>query len=546
MLKPLSSVSGSRDDRFWTIGLFLVALLLYTIDLGGVALRDWDEGTVAQVAREMFQSGHLEGWIFPRLWGSPYWNKPPLVHSLIALVYHWVGVQEWSTRLPGAFLSASAVPLLYQVARELFPLRLTALMGSGVYLTLLPVVRHGRLAMLDGVVVFFFLILLLGALRSRRDQRWSLGMGLGLAGMGLTKGLLALLLLTILLVFIALDTPRLFRTPFWWLGLGIGIVPILGWYGLQGLHWGWSALGVGLGDQGVDRVWTVVERNSGPPWYYLLELLKYTWPWGLFLPWGIRQLWHDRDLSWAKLLWIWGAGYLGAISLMGTKLPWYLFPLYPALALIIAVPLAQAWTGSGGWGAYAYSPRSIPPLWRGGLLFLTPIALGGIYYFSPWGIAPSPGGMVSLLLATAGFGVAAFLSCRGNPLWILVLGWGWYLSLLVFMTTPHWLWELEEDYPVKPVAAIVQAAVPPKAIVYTNHPHHRPSLDFYSNHPIQPLGDDRILAQASLENSSYYLVTPDLARRLIQQGLKPIASAEGWVLVFSQKVGSAGFSPEKE
>jgi len=521
----------SLDDRYWTIGLFLAALLIYTIDLGGVALRDWDEATVAQVAREIFQSGHLEGWLFPRLWGDPYWNKPPLVHGLIALMYHGVGVQEWSTRLPGAILSAGAVPLLYQVGRELFPLRLTALMASGVYLTLLPVVRHGRLAMLDGAAVFFFLILVMGVLRSRRDQRWSVVLGLGLAGVGLTKGLLALLLLTLVIVFLGLDTPRLFCTPFWWLGLGLGVAPILGWYGLQGLHWGWSALGVGLGDQGVDRVWTVVERNSGPPWYYLLELLKYTWPWIIFLPWGIRHLWHDRDLSRGKLLLIWAGGYLGTISIMGTKLPWYIFPLYPALALIIAVPLAEAWIGSGGWGGYAYTPRSFPRLWSGGLTLLTPIALGGIYYFSPWGLDPSPAGMLSLLLAAGGFGLAAILCHQRNPLWIAVLTWGWYLCLLVFMTSPQWLWELAEDYPVKPVAAIVQAHVPPQAIVYTNHSHRRPSLDFYSNHPIQPLEDDLILAQAPLENSHYYLITPDLADRLIDQGLKSIASVKGWVLV---------------
>ena len=520
-----------NNDRVWTIVLFVAALLLYTIALGEVALRDWDEGTVAQVAREMAESGHWEGWLFPQLWGAPYWNKPPLVHSLIALMYQGFGVQEWATRLPGAVLSAAAVPLLYQVGCEIFPLRLTALMASGVYLTWLPVVRHGRLAMLDGVVVFFFLIFLLGILRSRRDQRWCGLMGLGLAGMGLTKGLLALLLLTLLLGFIALDTPRLFRAPLWWLGLGLGLGPIVGWYALQGLHWGWSALGVGLGDQGVDRVWTAVERNSGPPWYYLGELLKYAWPWLLFLPWGLRQLWRDRDLSWAKLLGVWSGGYLGTISLMGTKLPWYIFPLYPALALIIAIPLSEAWIGSGGWGGYTYTPRSFPRIWSRGLLMLTPIALGGVYYFSPWGLDPSGRGMLSLLIAAAGLGAAGILGSRRNPLWILVLGWGWYLSLLVLMTSPHWLWELAEDYPVKPVATIVQKLVPPEAIVYTNHPHHRPSLDFYSQHPVQSLTDEAILAQAQPGDTAYYLVTPDLADRLMVQGLKSIATAEGWVLV---------------
>jgi hypothetical protein len=216
---------------------------------------------------------------------------------------------------------------------------------------------------------------------------------------------------------------------------------------------------------------------------------------------------------------------------MGTKLPWYIFPLYPALALMIAVPLSAAWIGSGGWGGYAYTPRSFPRIWSGALMVLTPIALGGVYYFSPWGIDPSLTGLCSLLIAAGGSGTAAFLCSRRNPLWILVLGWGWYLTLLVFMTSPHWVWELAEDYPVKPVAAIVQKFVPPQAIVYTNHPHHRPSLDFYSQHPIQPLAAEAILTQADPGDAAYYLVTTDLADRLIAKGYESIATAEGWVLL---------------
>ena len=520
----------SKDDRFWLSFLFLAALVIYTIDLGGVALRDWDEGYYAQVAKEIYLNG-LDRWLHPTIWGQAELTKPPLAPGLMALSYTLFGIHEWTTRLPGALLSAASIPLLYQVGREIFPLHLTAILGSAVYFTLLPVVRHGRLAMLDGTAVFFFLILLVGVLRSRRDQRWSLGLALGLAGMGLTKGLLAVLLLAIVLVFVAVDTPRLFCAPSWWLGVGLGILPVLLWYSLQGLHWGWSALGFSLGDQGVDRVWTTVERNGGPPWFYLLELLKYAWPWLIFLPWGIRQLWQDRDLSRSKLLLIWSGGYLGAISLMGTKLPWYIFPLYPALALIIAQPLAEAWISSGGWGGYVYTPRSFPRIWTGFFLFLATIALGGVYYFSPWGLEPSWAGLISLIFATSGLGVAAYLCARHSSLWIPVLIWGWYLSLLVFMTSPHWLWELAEDYPVKPVAAIVQEFVPPEAVVYTNHPHHRPSLNFYSQHPVHPLTREEILAQATSGDSSYYLVTGDVSDRLVEEGLKTIASAEGWVLV---------------
>ncbi|MFW6263966.1 MAG: phospholipid carrier-dependent glycosyltransferase, partial [Cyanobacteriota bacterium] len=63
----------SRDswiEWLWILGLFAVALLLFTTALGTVALRDWDEGTVAQVAKEIWQAppGSFR-WLFPTQWG---------------------------------------------------------------------------------------------------------------------------------------------------------------------------------------------------------------------------------------------------------------------------------------------------------------------------------------------------------------------------------------------------------------------------------------------------------------------------------------------
>lgn len=532
-------------DLFWTIALFGAALLLFTIDLGGVALRDWDEGTVAQVAKEIYQSGTIEGWLFPQLWGTAYLNKPPLIHGLIAIVYAIAGIHDWTTRLPGAVLTACSVPLLYQLGRELFPTTLTALLGSAVYLTLLPVVRHGRLAMLDGAIVCFFLLLLICVLRSRRDQRWCLGIGLGFACMVLTKGILAILLLAIALVFVVLDTPRLLRSPYWWLGLGLGAVPSMGWYLAQGVHWGWAALGVSLGSQGFQRVVTSVENNGGAPWYYALELVKYSWPWLLFLPWGLQQLWHDRSFSAGKLLLVWLGGYLLVISGMGTKLPWYIFPLYPAIALTVGIPLADRWTGTGGWGSYIYSPRSLPRVWIIILGILGTIATGGLVYFSPWGGDPSVMAQVSVGFASSGLLLASYLGYRHNPLFIPVLLWSWYLALLCLLTAPQWLWELEEDYPVKPVAAMISNYVPQDGIVYTNHPNHRPSLDFYSDRPVQPLDEASLMQKLSQPSPHlYFLLTESLHDRLVNPNdpnpsnpsdpsnrWETIATAEHWFLM---------------
>ncbi|MGD1941688.1 MAG: ArnT family glycosyltransferase, partial [Leptolyngbyaceae cyanobacterium] len=149
-----------RSDLLCFALLWLAALGLFCLDLGGVPLRDWDEGTVAQVAREISQGDTWTAWLHPQLWGAPYLNKPPLLHSLIAAAFQNFGIHTWVARLPGAVLTATSIPLLYLLGREIFPTRTYAGLGAGIYLTCLPVVRHGRLAMLDGAVTSFFIALL--------------------------------------------------------------------------------------------------------------------------------------------------------------------------------------------------------------------------------------------------------------------------------------------------------------------------------------------------------------------------------------------------
>ncbi|MGB3761420.1 MAG: glycosyltransferase family 39 protein, partial [Rivularia sp. (in: cyanobacteria)] len=228
-----------RIDRIWIVMLLVAAVILFTINLGDLPLRDWDEGTVAQVARELGRAptGEMR-WLFPTLGGEPYHNKPPLIHLMIAWAYSLGGVNEWTTRLPGAILTAISVPFLYSIGREIFPMRICAIYSALVYLTMLPVVRHGRLAMLDGAAVCFFTIMLLCVLRSRRNLRYCLGVGIGFALICLTKSILGILLGIVAMIYLFWDTPRLLTSKYMWMGMFIGAAPVAFWYGAQWLHYG--------------------------------------------------------------------------------------------------------------------------------------------------------------------------------------------------------------------------------------------------------------------------------------------------------------------
>jgi len=512
----------SRVDRLWIGGLLLAALLLYTVNLGSLPLRDWDEGTVAQVAREIWRSP-MANWLHPTtLGGEPYLNKPPLIHWLIALTYAIGGVNEWTSRLPGALLTALGIPILYSIGREIFHYRTPAIFSALVYLVMLPVLRHGRLAMLDGAVVSFFLLTVWCLLRSRRNLRYCLGVGIGLGLIGLTKGIVGLLLGAIALLFLLWDTPRLLSSWYLWGGIAIGSLPVAAWYAAQWWQYGHQFTDRAVVDQSLSRIWQAVENHQHPPWFYLLEILKYCFPWLIFLPSSLLSTWNHRNWSWAKLILVWGGGYLLAISLMGTKLPWYVLPTYPAIALAVGVQLTEFWQQP--------YPAKYP---RYAIAFLTLLAVVtwvASLYYSPWNTEPD-WELQWILAAVAGtMTLSAWLAVRGERQFLTVLIWGMYVALLLFVNSHHWIWELAEAYRVKPVAALIQARTPPNQEIYTSFTYNRPSLDFYSDRRVISSSFSQ-LQQRWQQPQPYLLVDRPTLERLKLPSIESLGQASGWTLV---------------
>lgn len=508
------STNRIRNHNAWTERLIIIALLmaglfLFTINLGDLPLRDWDEGTVAQVAREIFQAPeNTDRWLFPTLWDKPYLNKPPLVHNLIATFYRLGGVNETMARLPSALLMAVSVPLFYALGKEVFLSRQPALFSALIYLTTLPLVRHGRLAMLEGAVVCFSILLMWSVLRSRRDLRWCFGIGISLSLIGLTKGMMALLLGGIAFGFLAWDTPRLYRSFYFWGGILLGCLPVGAWYGFQWLHYQEAFIETAVFSQSLNRVWQAVEDNGGPPWYYFQRLLHFL-PWLIFSAWGLHLAWHDRIWSWSKLVLVWSGVYFLVISLMSTKLPWYILPLYPALALAGGRMLAEI---------FRYPrEKSYSRYWGGLLLFLGVVGLGASVYYGLEEAMSQKLAVIFLAVALT-TGISGGLILRRNPQFINILTWGMYVSLVLLVLSPHWLWELNEAYPVKPVAMLIRDQVPPDVPIYTSFAYERPSLNFYAQR--------RVIAVTNEELKMYWEKTPQAYFLVDQKTFQQLSLAE--------------------
>jgi 4-amino-4-deoxy-L-arabinose transferase-like glycosyltransferase len=528
-----------RIDWLWMLFWAIAALILYTWQLGDLPLSDGDEGRFALVARAIWRSaGTPQIWLFPQFDGWPD-RHPPLMPWLISLAYHVGGVNTAMTRLPSALLSAVSVPLLYWIGREMFYRRLPAIFAAAVYLTYLPVVRQGRLALLDGAGLCFALLMWGCLLRSRRDLRWSLGIGGSIGLMGLTQGVQGLVLGAIGVLFLLWDTPRILRSGYFWLGLLLGAVPLGAWYGAQYAKYGGSFLlgqgwfNLALSPMVYDRPEVIGQAaNATAVWFYLQEILQSGTVWLLFIPLGLRRLGRDWHLSWAKLLSVWFGSYFLLISLLSPKLSGYALPLYPPIALLIGVSLTHLWEPtpdkrrSGG--------RWIPAhrLWAGAFFLLTG-AISTIFVDYLLNGKESDLVLVFGTLAIT-LGATAITVWQQSRQFILVLIWGIYLSLLGFMGSDNWVWELADRSPVQPIAAMVKAHTRPDQIVYTTAPIVRPSLTFYSDRRIVPQ-DLRWFSQRPAPSPLLTILVPraDLSavKSMRYKSFKTLAQIPDWAIV---------------
>ena len=516
-----------KIEWYCFVSLSIAAIILFGFNLGQLPLRDWDEGIVAQVAVSVWKSPHeLDSWLYPQIQEQPYFNKPPLIHWLIALTYLGFGVSEWSSRLVPAILSAISVPLLYLIGREIFPQRSMAVFSALVYLTFLPIVRHGRLAMLDGAAISFFLLLIWCLLRAYKSPRSSLGSGLALAAICLTKGIMmGILLGGIAVIFLFWDNRKIFKSKFFWTGIIIGLIPVIVWYGCQYYKYGEQFININFIQQTFSRIWQPVDNQLGDPWYYLLEIFKYAWPWLIFSPGGIKLALENKNETRAKLIIVWIGIYLLAVSLMSTKLPWYVLPIYPALALLIGSRFDRIWHDS--------KKIKYPIYWSGMLSLLTILIWGaGTYLSFGWFNQPREPDLKILFTAVGlTMTIAAILTIIESRYFILVLTVGLYVSLLLFFNSNNWIWELAETYPVKPVAEIVASETPPGQIIYTSYPYYRPSLNFYSDRQVIPVEIRELKSNWQQNEKPYFLIETKIIKNLNLEDVKVLNSAIGWEII---------------
>ena len=481
--------------------LGLAAAVLALIGLGDLPLRDFDEATVARVALEL-RHGLGEAPLLPTLWDKPYLNKAPGLHSLIALVIgattqHNQLPSEWTIRLAPALLSCLVVPLGGWLQWTLRPGdRSSALATSLILLTLLPVARHGRLAMLDGTQLSAMALLWLALLQldgSRNSALWGSVAGLMASAMLLLKA--PMLVPAAAAAGLALAWGQEWRC---WnnhtaalIGMLLGLAPGIGWHLWHAHIRGSQALWLWGGD-GAGRVLLDAGEGSDLGWRVpVIEVLEGGWPWLPLLPFALVWAWQWRQSRWS----CWSLASLltlaGAILPLRTQLPWYSHPLWlpiallcaPLLAWLVERPLSSKSAPESPNPPWRWLLLQLPMFWCGlGLLLL----LLWLSSFSSIGSSLGPYRGLAGLLSLGWFGGGWWLR-SGAPqrrrLGVISLSCGNVAALALLFHSPLWLWELNETWPVQPVAALARAN--PGDEIRLKGYDERPSLNWYAEQRIQ-------------------------------------------------------------
>lgn len=332
------------------VGLLLVALLVWFGNLEYRQLVKTDEGRYAEIPREMVQSGD---WLTPRLNGLKYFEKPPLQYWVTAAAYAVFGEHQWTSRLWAALTGLGGILLVYFTGRHWFGpeagLNGALVLGSGLAYVL---VAH--INTLDMGFTFFMTLALCGflfaqhpAATARGNAVWMHTSWAALAGAVLSKGLAGAVLPGAVLVLYTLLNRD------WSLWQRLHLVSGGALFLLISAPW---FIAVSLVNpeffhfffihEHVERFLTTVHHRYQPLWYFAPILLLGALPWTLPMLDALARAWnrdipHQAAFQSQRFLLVWIVFIFIFFSLSSSKLPSYIAPVLPALALLTGARLTQ-------------------------------------------------------------------------------------------------------------------------------------------------------------------------------------------------------------
>jgi 4-amino-4-deoxy-L-arabinose transferase-like glycosyltransferase len=335
-----------RRYLVWGLVFGFIAVSLYVLGLR--TLVPPDEGRYAEMAREMFASGD---WITTRLNGIKYFEKPPLQTWMTALSFTLFGLGEWQARLWAGLCGILGVGLAGLAGLRLYGQRVGAyaalVLGSCFYW-----IACSQINSLDMGLSGMMTIALCSLLIAQRDaatpderRNWMLACWTGMALAMLSKGLIGMVLPGGVLVLYSIIARDLGIWKRLHLGKGLILFACIAtpWFVLVGLRNPEQPHFFFIHEH-FDRFLLKEHHREAAWWIFLALLAAGSIPWiGVLvqsLAAGAKR--EAGRFQPRMLLLIWVVFIIAFFTKSSSKLPGYILPVFPAVALLVAHYLAVA------------------------------------------------------------------------------------------------------------------------------------------------------------------------------------------------------------
>ncbi|MGH9755584.1 MAG: ArnT family glycosyltransferase [Blastocatellia bacterium] len=372
-------MANKRRLHFWIIFVISSILLFSSLREGG--LSGYDDAFYAHYGKQMISAGD---WWSLGLNGYHVFEFPPMFPWLEALSMKVFGVTDFAAKFPAALAGLLTIVLTYLAAKELFngfwPPVLSMVVLSGTQ----HFIKYAMHSMTDVPFTFFFTLSIYLYLKGLKEPRLFPFSGVAIGAAILTRSVLGLIPLGIIFLHLLVTGKRAMIGSRHFIGavtLSIALPAV--WYGSQYNLYGRRFLDehfsfvaskiLGKADlpQGEMVLCQTVNgqdftakiptdaptrsdegRGLGQIALGFAEypklLLRHYWPWLplmlIGLAWQLRNFIRSRDGA-AALLVIWVACVLIPFSVSEAKTLRYIMPVFPAFAILAAVPLSR-WAAS--------------------------------------------------------------------------------------------------------------------------------------------------------------------------------------------------------
>ena len=362
---PTRIPAGAVPPPIRARDLLWLALALFVIIGTGLGMRDpWpaDEPRFAAVARDMVLSGE---WLFPRVGGDLYQDKPPLFFWMLAVCYSLTGSVKASFLVPSLCAAGGVLFLIYDLGRRLVS-RAAGFAAALLVLCSLHFVMTMRGAQIDPMLCVLTTLSLYSLLRHMLlgpAWRWYFIGGFA-AGLGIiTKGVGFLPILLLIPFFLMRGFKWQGLAPVdagkggwrWWLAPLAMLVAVSLWFVPMMM-----AVAANGGEYAAYRDEILFKQTVGryaaswhhvKAWYYFIgEIIPLLWlPCSLLLFWLVprfKNAWSARDARvWLPLAWM--LIVLAFFSASPGKRGVYIVPALPALA-IASLPFLESLLARAG------------------------------------------------------------------------------------------------------------------------------------------------------------------------------------------------------